>query len=42
MKLESCFLLGLVACAIAAPLSSRDARIAASRAALPNLSLIHI
>lgn len=39
MKLESCFLLGLVACAIAAPLSSRDARIAASRAALPNNEL---
>ncbi|EZF33751.1 cutinase [Trichophyton mentagrophytes] len=39
MKLEPCFLLGLVACAIAAPLSSRNARIAASKAVLPNNEL---
>ncbi|DAA75937.1 TPA_exp: putative Cutinase [Trichophyton benhamiae CBS 112371] len=39
MKLESCFLLGLVACAIAAPLNPRDARIAASMSVLPGNKL---
>lgn len=39
MKLESGFLLGLVACAVAAPHSAREARIAASKAALPNHEL---
>ncbi|EFQ99710.1 cutinase [Nannizzia gypsea CBS 118893] len=39
MKLESCVLLGFVACAVAAPNGAREAHIAASKAVLPDNKL---